>query len=131
MLDGNESAECEQGKLDTRQGNLEVASSEYHIERGFGPANDGEIKVLLFSATVGDGFSYIERLLGGPTGKVIHVAYRLLNDAIGLGIIRFLWKFQYLSHALQRNDVTRRLWSSLPLIPNRAFPTSLKPLSHI
>lgn len=90
----------------------------------------GKIKVF-FSVKVGDGFSYIERLLGGPTGKVIHVAYRLLNDMIGLGIIRFLWKIQHLSHVLQRNEVTRRLWSSLPLIPNRATPTLLKPLSHI
>ena len=80
---------------------------------------------------VGDEFSYVERLLGGPTGEVIHVAYRFLNGVIGLGIIRFLRKIQYLTHVLQRNEVTRRLWGSLPLIPNRAFPTSLKPLSHI
>jgi hypothetical protein len=52
--------------------------------------------VRSFSVKVGDGFAYIERLLGGPTGKVIHVAYRLLNDVIGLGIIRFLWKIQSL-----------------------------------
>jgi hypothetical protein len=58
-----------------------------------------------FSVKVGDGFSYIERLLGGPTGKVIHAAYRLLNDAIGLGLIRFLLKIQYLSYVLQRNEV--------------------------
>jgi len=92
MPGANESAKCKQGEHDTRQGNQEVASSEYHIERGFGPVNDGRIKDI-FSVKVGDGFSYIKRLLRGPTGKVIHVAYRLLNDVIGLGIIRFLWKF--------------------------------------
>ena len=57
---------------------------------------------IFFSIMVENGFSYVERLLGGPAGKVIHVAYRLLNDLIGLGIIRFLWKIQYISHVLQR-----------------------------
>ena len=40
----NESAKCKQGEHYTRQGNQEVASSEYHIERGFGPVNDDKIK---------------------------------------------------------------------------------------
>ena len=44
MLAANESAKCKQGEPDTRQGNREVASSEYHIERGFGPVNDGKIR---------------------------------------------------------------------------------------
>jgi hypothetical protein len=43
MRAANESAKCKQGEHDTRQGNREVASSEYHIERGFGPVNDGKI----------------------------------------------------------------------------------------
>lgn len=42
-LGANESAKCKQGERDTQQGNQEVASSEYHIERGFGPVNDGKI----------------------------------------------------------------------------------------
>jgi hypothetical protein len=37
MFSANESAKCKQGEHDTRRGNQEVASSEYHIERGFGP----------------------------------------------------------------------------------------------
>jgi len=132
MLGANESAQCKQGEPDTRQGNQEVASSEYRIERGFAPVNDSKF-FRSFSVKVACGFSYIERLLGSPTGKVIRFAYRLLNDVIGLGIIRFLWKtkIQHLSRALQRNQVTRRLWRSLPFIPNRVSPISLKPLSHI
>lgn len=42
MISANESAKCKQGEHDTRQGNQEVASFEYHIERGFGPVNDGQ-----------------------------------------------------------------------------------------
>jgi hypothetical protein len=42
MLGASESAKCKQGERDTRQGNQEVASSEYHIERGFGPVDDGK-----------------------------------------------------------------------------------------
>lgn len=76
MLGANESARCKQGEHDTRQGNQEVASSEYHIERGFGPVNH-DVSLRYFTAKVEDGSSYIERLLGGPTGKVIHVAYPL------------------------------------------------------
>jgi hypothetical protein len=48
MLGANESAKCKQGEHDTRQGNQEVASSEYHIERDFGPVNDDEIKIFFF-----------------------------------------------------------------------------------
>jgi len=43
MLGANESAKCKQGEPDTRQGNQEVASSEYHTERGFGPVNDSKL----------------------------------------------------------------------------------------
>jgi hypothetical protein len=103
MLGAIESAKYKQGELDTRQGNQEAASSEYHIERGFGPVNDGKINIS-FSVKVGEGFSYIERLLGGPTGEVIHVAYRFLNDVIGLGIIRFLWEIQHFFHVLQKKS---------------------------
>jgi hypothetical protein len=46
MLGANESAKCKHKELGTRQGNQGVASSEYHIERGFGPVNDSNIKIF-------------------------------------------------------------------------------------
>jgi hypothetical protein len=97
-----EAARWKQGGHYTRLGNQEAASSEYHIVRDFDPV-DGD-KIEIFSVKFGDGFSYVKCLLGGPAGKVIHVADRFLYDVIGLGFIRLLWKSQYLSQVLQRNE---------------------------